>query len=258
MPGPVTARAEHRVTWLGHSTVLLELDGARVLTDPVLRPRVAHLRRHGPAPAAVGRLDAVLISHLHHDHLDLPSLRMLDAATPVVVPRGSGRTFALRSLRRELVELGEGEEASFDGARVRAVRAVHDDRRLPLTSRTGALGFVVEGAGRRVYFAGDTEVFDGMRAIGGDGLDVALLPVWGWGTRLGPGHMDPDQAAQAAALLRPALAIPVHWGTYLPYGAAGRHSRVLEVPGTTFAERVRVRAPGVRVVVLQPGDWLAL
>ena len=74
------------------------------------------------------------------------------------------------------------------------------------------------------------------------------------GTRLGPGHMDPDQAAQAAALVRPEVAVPVHWGTFLPYGAHHRHGRLLHVPGTVFAERVAVHAPDVRVVVLAPGE----
>jgi len=243
-----------RLTWLGHSTVLVEAGGARLVTDPLLRRRVVHLRRHAEAPTVAGRLDAVLISHLHHGHLDAPSLRALDPGAPVVVPQGAGTTGAIRSLRRDVHEMAAGDTIAFGDVRVRAVPAVHDGRRHPLAAETPSLGFVFE-ADRRAYFAGDTELFDGMRELA-DGLDVALLPVWGWGPRLGPGHMDPDEAAQAAALLRPALAVPIHWGTYLPLGRHRRLQRLLEEPGPAFAERVAQRAPEVRVAVLAPGERL--
>lgn len=248
--------AHERVTWLGHATVLIETGGARLLTDPVLRPRVAHLRRHPPMSPVPEHLDAVLVSHLHHDHLDLPTVRALDPAAPLVVPAGAGRTRAVRSVRRTVLEVRSGEAISIAGVRVRAVPAVHDGRRTPLDPDVSPIGFVVEG-GRRVYFAGDTEVFDGMRELG-DHLDLALLPVWGWGPRLGPGHMDPEQAARAAALLRPAVAVPIHWGTLLPLGTARRHGRLLRVPGEAFAARVRELAPEVRVAVLAPGETLEL
>jgi L-ascorbate metabolism protein UlaG (beta-lactamase superfamily) len=245
-----------RLTWLGHSTVLIETAGARILTDPLLRGRVAHLRRHAPAPAVPERLDAVLVSHLHHDHLDPLSLRAVSPSAVVVVPRGAGRSRTVRRLHRDVHELAPGESLAIAGARVRAVPAAHDDRRLPLTRRAAALGFVVEG-GHRVYFAGDTELFAGMRTIAG-GVHAALLPVWGWGGRLGPGHMDPDQAAQAAALVSPTLAVPIHWGTYLPLGLGRRAPRLLRLPGEVFAGRVAERAPHVRVAVLAPGQSLAL
>ena len=138
---------------------------------------------------------------------------------------------------------------------MRAVPAVHDGRRHPLGAETPALGFVFE-AGRRVYFAGDTELFDGMREIA-DGLDVALLPVWGWGPRLGPGHMDPDEAAQARRRsCAPRSPCP---STGAPTSRSARHrrlQRLLEDPGPAFAERVARRAPDVRVVVLATGETL--
>jgi L-ascorbate metabolism protein UlaG (beta-lactamase superfamily) len=243
------------LTWLGHASVLIEVGGARLLTDPVLRRRVWHLRRQVPVPPVPERLDAVLISHLHHDHLDLPTIRALDPAVPLVAPWGARRTRALGSLRRDVHELRAGEETTVGGVRVRAVPAVHDGRRTPLAAPTPALGFDVTGE-RRVYFAGDTELFAGMAALSG-GVTVALLPVWGWGPRLGPGHMDPDEAARAAALVRPAVAVPIHWGTYLPLGGRRRHARLLRAPGRAFAEHLARRAPGVRAVVLAPGGSLA-
>jgi L-ascorbate metabolism protein UlaG (beta-lactamase superfamily) len=246
-----------RITWLGHSTVLVEVGGARLITDPVLRPRIAHLRRHAGPLTAPGRLDAVLLSHLHRDHLDLPTLRRLDPSAPIVVPRGAARHLA--DAGREVVEVEIGETIELGGARVRAFPAVHDGRRSPLGGAAGGadtLGYVVEGRSR-VYFPGDTELFAGMAELSGQ-VDAALLPVWGWGSSVGAGHMDPGQAAQAAAVLRPRLAVPIHWGTFLPMGLARRHGHLLRGPGPAFARRAAEAAPGVRVEVLRPGEGVDL
>jgi L-ascorbate metabolism protein UlaG (beta-lactamase superfamily) len=239
-----------RLTWLGHATVVVEIGGAVLLTDPVLRRRVAHLRRRQPAPSPPPRVDAVLVSHLHRDHLDLPSLRLLDPAAAVVVPSGGAR--ALRRSGREVRELASGETLAVAGVRVRAVPAVHDGRRSPLSRRAEAVGYVIE-AQRRVYFAGDTERFDAMAGFAP--LDVALLPVWGWGPTLGPGHMDPEEAAAAAALLRPDVAIPIHWGTLT--APALRRSDPGEPP-RRFRARCAELAPATRVELLAPGGSLAL
>lgn len=233
--------------------MLIELAGARLLTDPVLGSRVAHLRRHARDPGTPSRLDAVLLSHQHRDHLDIPSLRRLDAGAPILVPAGAGRT--LRRLGRTAVELTPGDERAVGAVRVRAVPAVHDGRRVPFGPPVAALGFVVEGR-RRIYFAGDTEPFDAMAGLAP--VDVALLPIWGWGPKLGPGHMDPAEAAAATALLRPAVAVPIHWGTFLPAGLARRHGRLLSAPPQAFAARVAELAPATRVEILQPGGSLPL
>ena len=237
-----------RIAWLGHSTVLIEVAGARLLTDPVLRPRVAHLRRHGAVAPDPPGVDAVLLSHQHHDHLDLPTLRRIDA--PLVVPRGAAAT--MRSLGREVREVEAGEEVRIGGALVRAVHAEHDGRRLPFGPRVPALGYVVEG----VYFAGDTDLFDGMTALGP--LDVALVPIWGWGPRAGDGHMDPTEAAQAVARMAPRVAVPIHWGTLLRLGMHRRYGHLLRDPAEEFAAECARVAPGVRVEVLGVGDALDL
>jgi L-ascorbate metabolism protein UlaG (beta-lactamase superfamily) len=242
-----------RLTWLGHATVLIELGGAVVITDPVLRARVAHLRRRGSAPRAPPRVDVVLVSHLHRDHLDLRSVALLDDAAPIVVPRGGAR--ALRRVRRDVRELSAGQELDLAGVRIRAVPAVHDGRRSPLSRPVEALGYVVE-ARRRVYFAGDTARFDAMAEL--TDLDAALVPIAGWGPRLGPGHMGPEDAAGAVALMRPRLVVPIHWGTFAPIGSSARRREHASDPAWAFAARVAERAPSVVVRVLAPGESVVL
>jgi L-ascorbate metabolism protein UlaG (beta-lactamase superfamily) len=241
-----------RITWIGHATVLIETaEGTRLLTDPVLRARIGHVARRAPPAVDPGRVHAILLSHLHHDHLDLPSLRGVHA--PVLGPPGSAH--ALRRLGVRVNEVMAGDEHVVDGVRIRAVHAEHDGRRWPHQRRRDddALGFTVEDGERRVYFAGDTELFDGMRDLGA--LDAALVPIWGWGPSLGAGHLDPEEAAQALALLRPAVAVPIHWGTYLRYGL---ERRLLRDPLDAFVRAAAETAPGVDVRVLEPGATLEL
>ncbi|MCD6727383.1 MAG: MBL fold metallo-hydrolase [Solirubrobacteraceae bacterium] len=250
------ARAQ-RLTWIGHATVLLEVDGVRLMTDPLLRNWIMFLRRHGPSPAAglLENLDAVLVSHLHLDHLDVPSLRRLGADVPLVVPKGAG-SFVGGLGFRDVAELGVGEVIAIGDVRITAVPAVHDGRRRPLGPVAPALGYLTSGT-CRIYFAGDTALFAEMAAID-DALDVALLPIWGWGPTIGPGHMGPRDAARAAALLRPAVAVPIHWGTFLPLGLGRlRRATLVDPPGTFVREAARF-APDVGVRVLAPGGELPL
>jgi L-ascorbate metabolism protein UlaG (beta-lactamase superfamily) len=249
--------AADRITWVGHATVLAELGGARLLTDPVLRSRIGPLRRRGPAPVAgIARdLDALLVSHLHHDHADLPSLRRLDRDVPALVAPGAGR-FLARLGFGAVTELAPGESARVGAVTVTATEAVHPAGGR-LERRSGAIGFLLEGGGSRVYFAGDTDIFDGMADLG-PGLDLALLPVWGWGPSLGPGHLDPERAARAAALLAPRIAVPIHWGTLYPLGLARLRPEPLRAPPREFATRVGELAPQVEARVLAPGEAVSL
>ena len=239
------------IAWIGHSTVLLEVEGVRLLTDPLLRPRIGHLRRVIPPPEdTVADVDAVLVSHVHHDHLDLRSLDRVRTAR-FVVPAGARRLVERRGA--EVIELREGEETAVGPVTILATHADHEARRFPFGARTPSLGYLIRGTGR-VYFAGDTEIFDAMSEIA-PGLDVALLPIWGWGPRLGPGHLDPRRAAQALQLLRPRVAIPIHWGTYRRLGMS-RDPAVLREPAEEFARFASELAPEVEVRVLAPGERL--
>ena len=243
-----------RIAFLGHSTVQIELDGEALLTDPLLRDRVAHLRRYAQPPAEP-RASAVLLSHAHQDHLDLPSLRMLGRETPMFVPPGAGSWLRKRGFS-EVTELGEGQEAAVGAVTVAGVPADHDGRRYPLGPRSASVGYLVRGS-RTVYFAGDTGVFARMEELAGT-LDVALLPVAGWGRTLGPGHMDPLDAARATRLLRPKIAIPIHWGTFRPVGRSERGLSIGDGPAREFAAHVSELEPASEVRIVAPGEETAL
>jgi len=238
-----------RLTWFGHSAVLVDLDGVRVLTDPVLRQRVLHLRRRGAVdPEALGRVDAIVVSHGHWDHFDVGSLAPLGRSTRVLLPRGLGGVLRRRGWS-DVVEVDEGEPVAIGELSVRATPARHGDARRLFASRSKALGYLIAGSSR-VYFAGDTDLFDGMAELAP--VDVALLPVWGWGPRLPAGHLDPRRAAEALKLLRPRVAVPIHWGTLTPWRARESDRR----PADAFARAAAELAPEVEVLVPRLGEAL--
>ncbi|SDJ53344.1 MBL fold metallo-hydrolase [Streptomyces indicus] len=245
------------ITWWGHATCTVEDSGTRVLTDPLFARRLAHLRRRrGELPGEqAARADAALVSHLHADHLHVPSLARLPEGTAVVLPQGARA--AVPGLRRlahlRFTEVVPGDEVRVGEVTVRVVTARHDGRRLPVgPHRSPALGFVVEGAAR-TYFAGDTGLFDEMaEAVGA--VDVALLPVGGWGPFLGHGHLDAARAAEALARIAPRSAVPVHFGTYWPIGMDAVRPHEFHAPGHEFVRQAALRAPEVAVHLLAQGE----
>jgi L-ascorbate metabolism protein UlaG (beta-lactamase superfamily) len=233
---------------------VIELDGVRILTDPVLRRRVSHLVRTGPPPATPEPPDAVLISHGHLDHLDFPSLARFARETPVAVPQGLGQLVARKGFRN-VRELAVGSTFEVGAVTVRATPAEHGGGK-PLPGRSrNTIGYAVTGS-MSVFFAGDTDLFDEMDGLV-PGLDLALIPIWGWGPTIGPGHLDPARAARALALLRPRLAVPIHWGTLRPVFHSAR-APFLSEPLDLFLETAKQEAPAVEIHVLEPGGSLPL
>lgn len=247
-----------RITWWGHSTITIEQNGTRLLTDPVLTSRIAHLRRRrGPVPAgAAGDCDAVLVSHLHADHLHLTSFPLVAPGAALVVPRGAARLIQQEcgdSFADRCIEVAPGNQVRIGGLDITAVTAAHDGRRLPWSSYEGpALGYRVEGS-PSVWFAGDTGLYDDLAAEAGP-VDVALVPVGGWGPTLGVGHLDPEGAAEAVRRVEARVAIPVHFGTFWPIGLDWLKPDLFLPPGDRFKTALGRVDPAVRVELLVPGE----
>jgi L-ascorbate metabolism protein UlaG (beta-lactamase superfamily) len=245
------------LTYVGHATILIEMDGVHLLTDPILRPRVAHLhhRHASQQPRTYRDIDAVIISHLHFDHLDLPSLKKLGQQPRLIVPQGAG-SFLRRRGFKQVEEMRVGETLKIKSVSITATYAHHAPERHPFGPQANCLGFLVTGS-YQLYFAGDTDLFPEMAGLASQ-LDVALLPVWGWGPTLGKGHMDPFRAAQALSLLRPRLAIPIHWGSLHPYGMGWIKPRFLTHPPHDFVRYAADLMPEVATYIIQPGETLSL
>jgi L-ascorbate metabolism protein UlaG (beta-lactamase superfamily) len=243
-----------RVTWLGHATAVAELGTTRVLFDPLLRSRTR----------AAGKVDAVLVTHAHVDHLNRWSLKAVDRDSHLVVPMGAKHLVADLGFR-EVTELTAGAELEIAGAQITAVPTRHDFGRWRKGGTPEALGYVVTGAGATLHHAGDVDfsdhaIFD---AIGKrHAIDAALLPIGGmmpvwyyrWRRHVLDGgiHIDPDCALEIFERLGARHLIPVHWGTvHLPFGLPS-------MPRRRLAQIASARGQADRVRVLGHGESLGL
>jgi len=255
--GSTTVRAPSTalsLTWLGHATVLLDLDGVTAITDPILRNRVAHLRRvAGPVTPPEG-VALVLISHAHRDHLDVPSLRRLPRSAVVVAPRGLERMLGRLGFT-DVAGVVAGDRLDVAGTTVEATEADHAPGRGFRKGGPAAVGYLV-GHGATAYFAGDTDLTPKLAALHGR-IDIAVLPVSGWGPRLPAGHLTPVAAAQLLRLIGPRVAVPVHWGTLRPFYRRRPYPSDAEAPHR-FAQLAASLAPEVDVRILLPGESFTL
>lgn len=262
-PTPTTAT---RLTWIGHATVLIEIGGVRVLTDPLLRRHAGPLRRIGrrPDPGSWRDPDVVLISHLHADHASLGSLRLL-TGVPMITGRDNARWLRVRA-GATVPDLGDDEWFLVDAAEgvgeveVRLVPAVHHSRPMPHRPN-GAYGHLIRSNGGTIWFAGDTSIYPGMAdlaTMAGAPIDVALLPIAGWGPRLSAGHMGPEQAVDAVELVRPRAVLPIHHGTLHPPGFDLRSLDWMHRPLREFTDEMARRCPDVRLLLPGLGGTVTL
>jgi L-ascorbate metabolism protein UlaG (beta-lactamase superfamily) len=247
------------VTWLGHSSVVLDLDGVRIVADPLLKRHAGILRRRGRRPdrSAWADADAVLLSHLHHDHAEVGSLKLLGDIPVLTAPENAewaikkgldGRGLA----PEEWVEVGPAER----GVSVRLLPAIHHSRQMPHRPNA-ANGHLVRGPSGVVWVAGDTEIYPELEQLAswaGAPVDLALVPIAGWGPRLSPGHLDPQEAAVACQMVGARFAIPVHWNTlYMPttdmWPGGWMHS-----PGPRFLKALAREAPTCQPLMLGLGE----
>jgi L-ascorbate metabolism protein UlaG (beta-lactamase superfamily) len=236
-PPPVVARAAAdyarppasglRATWIGHASVLVELDGHRLLTDPIWSERASPStlvgpRRFHPPPLpldALPPIDVVVVSHDHFDHLDMATVQVLAArGARFVVPLGVGAHLEAWSIPAERVsELDWGESVRLGDLELTATPARHYSGRNPLR-RDATLwsSWAVKGPRHRVYFSGDTGSFDAFAAIGAahGPFDLTLMKVGACDRTWQQVHMSPEEAVRAHVELGGRFLLPVHWGTF--------------------------------------------
>ncbi len=214
--------AAPRLTWIGHASFLGSLGGAYFLIDPNFSRRIAGFIPRYVAPGLeisdLPKVDVVLITHCHPDHLDAPSIRRLDRQTRVVAPAGLGHWFSRRGFAR-VSELCWWDEVEIGGLKVTFTPARHWSRRTPWDGNRSLWGgYVIEAGGTAVYHAGDSAWFDGFAEIGRrfPGLDAAMLPIGAYRPAwfMEHNHMNPEQAGRAFLELGARRFVPMHWGTF--------------------------------------------
>jgi L-ascorbate metabolism protein UlaG (beta-lactamase superfamily) len=230
--------------------------------DPLLKRHAGVLRRRGERPVAPAwsAPDAVLLSHLHHDHAEVGSLRLLDGA-PVLTAPENAVWVTKKGLHGRGLEDDEWFPLGGDGTvEVRLTRAIHSARPMPHRPNA-ANGHLVRGPSGVIWVAGDTELYPEMASLAeraGAGSDLALVPVGGWGPRLSPGHMGPEEAAVACARTRARWAVPVHWKTlHMPAGEAFPRGW-MDSAGPRFEAALAREAPDCHAVVLDIGESVTI
>jgi L-ascorbate metabolism protein UlaG (beta-lactamase superfamily) len=264
--------AELAVTWLGHASALLEVDGQRVLVDPVWGHRVSPSPVFGPTRlhpvpvvlAELPQVDAVLISHDHYDHLDLPTVRALLATqtAPFVVPLGVGehlRTWDVPEDR--IVELDWDGAHTVAGLTLTCTEARHFSGRFFHRDTTLWASWAIAGPRHRVFFGGDTGYTPAFAGIGArfGPFDLTLLPIGAYNDAWHAIHMDPEEAMRAHGDLGGRVLLPIHWATFnLAFHRWAEPVQRLLVAAQRTGAQVVVPRPGERIDVLDPpalADW---
>jgi L-ascorbate metabolism protein UlaG (beta-lactamase superfamily) len=240
-----------RVTWLGHSTLLLEIDGRRLLLDPHWGPRASPFRTIGPErwyppPLAledVPRVDAVLVSHDHYDHLDHTTMKRLAGwDTRFVVPLGVGGHLERWGIAADRIhELDWWDELDVAGLRIACVPARHaSGRRIVWRDRTLWAGYAIVGDSHRAYFSGDTGWFPALEDIGTryGPFDLTMIEVGAYDRAWPDWHLGPEAAVLAHLMVRGDVLLPIHWGLFdlAPHAWTDPIERVLAT-----SERVSVK-----------------
>jgi L-ascorbate metabolism protein UlaG (beta-lactamase superfamily) len=222
LPRPETDQT--LITWVGHATYVVQIGGITVLTDPVwsnsIPGGIRRLTPPGVAWSELPRVDAVVISHNHYDHLDAPTMRRLPRDTPVYCPAALGEWFTRRGFK-DVTELDWWESTTLVGVRFDFVPSHHWSRRgIADTCATLWGGWIITAQdGTRIYFGGDTAYGKWFAEIGSryPDVDIALMPVGAYEPRwfMKNMHVNPDEAVRACGDLGAPRMAAMHWGTFM-------------------------------------------
>ncbi|RJQ79483.1 MBL fold metallo-hydrolase [Pseudonocardiaceae bacterium YIM PH 21723] len=218
------ADGQGAITWAGHASFVIRMAGRCVLADPVWSTRIPGVRKRltpiGLPWEQLPRVDAVVISHNHYDHLDAPTIERLPRDTPILVPGGLGEWFTRRRFT-EVIELDWWESATVGSLTFDFVPSHHWSRRGVFDSCRSLWGgwVITDPAGLRVYHAGDTGYGHWFREIGEryPGIELSMLPIGAYAPRamLKPVHMDPEEAVAAHGDLGARLLATMHWASFM-------------------------------------------
>lgn len=245
------------LTWIGHSTFLIQHSGLNIMTDPIWAEQLAFQRRMakpGIAVSDVPPIDVVLISHSHYDHLNIKSLNQLNDSKTLIVPVGLADKLRRKGFS-SIIELDWWEAATIGGVTFTFVPSQHWTRRTLTDTNTSHWGgFIIEREGApTVYFAGDSGYFEGFKEIGQrfPSIDIALMPIGAYDPEwfMGPQHVTPEQALQAFLDVHARVFVPMHYGSYRLADDTPK-----EALDRLHAEHKRLKLPNESLMVLPHGE----
>lgn len=243
---------EIAVTWLGHAGFFVQVGAMNIAIDPNwalwLGP-VKRVRHPSLRARDIPRVDLVLITHAHFDHLHLPSLRAIAKDQPIVLPKGCGSLVKRCGFSR-IVELDTWQSTRYRDVKITLTPARHWGARMIHDTYRKFGGYLIEGGGRALYHCGDSAMFDGFAEIGGRSqIDVALMPIGAYtNPSCRPVHINPEEAIDAFEMLHAGIMVPMHFDTF-PLSGEPLHE-----PSERFVAEARKRKLGSRMRLMQEGE----
>ncbi len=244
--------SKFKITFIGHATCLIEIDGKFFLTDPNFSKKVLFVKRAqepGIRPQDLPPLTALLVTHAHYDHLDLFSYKYFSSDIPIILPEGLG-AFVSKFLKNPIIEIPAWGEHELEGVQIHAVPVKHQGFRLCGLTWRATTGYIIGSKTHKIFFPGDTAYGDHFKQISNlHNIDTALLPIGAYEPQwiMKSRHMNPPEALKAFADLQAKTLIPYH------FGAFKISQEPLEAP-SEWMKKLLEEKPNEAVRMLDPGE----